>query len=572
MKTLTRLSLLCVIATAAAACAAPPGEPVQGLAVAIKAPLSDNPFDDPETAFVAMVAEGPDIPADKLQVVKPYSPNMPLTLPAVPYGYGRGMRIELYSKDVNGQPTFPVRGRGRTVPKDVRHGETFLVHAFVTKTNAFSAPFNNANQEVITDGRVGASVIAMNNEQVLIAGGADPVAGATDVHDVKSWGNFKTVPLRYDIDTRKLIDLSAAPFSTSLSQGRAFMAAARGSDGIVALTGGYTLGASGPEASKMVEYFDPKDSKIKQAVASDKPNLQFARAHHTVTRMFDNNNYFMVIGGKGPESQASRTWEIWHPEQGRLAFGELSIPRWNHATVRLPEKDGGYMMLIGGENDNGTINNFEVIRYDGSGNVAHKHNNKITCCLPSGTCASDAECNAWKSQPGYSEYKWQPLLRELNGGGRTQAAAAYVHNTTPRYNLVYIVGGFEDTQKKKPMTRVDVFNIETGKWVDSVQQLQAPRGAPIMGWSTAGAQRGQVIVTGGVDAQGKTIASGELLSYDSTSGKVMREWSSNELPNGGAVFGQAASLSTGHVFIAGGASSGDSGLKASATIRLYNPK
>ncbi len=575
-KRLIRLSPLALILLATLnGCSTEVAAPTQGLAVAIKGPLANSPFDKPEAAFVALVAEGPDLKADALQVVKPYAPGLPLTLPEVPYGYARQLRVELYAKGVNGQPALPVVGRGRTVPKDVLLGKTFLVNAYVTCTNAFAAAITNVKTETATDGRVGAAIVATADEGVLIAGGADPVAGKTDPHDPASWGNFKTTVLRYDTDLRQLFNLSAEPFNASLSTGRAFMAAARGSAGTIVLSGGYVDLGAGPVPSNLMEYFDATSSKIKASNAG-MAHLEFARAHHTVTRMFDDDNYFMVIGGKGTASQASRTWEIWHPTHGRITIGELSGPRWNHAAVRLPEKDGGYMMLIGGENENGPIDNFEVIRYDRFGHVAYKDNPKVTCCLGT-NCHSDDKstetCAALKGQPGYSEFAWKPILRDLAGKvARTMPAAAYVHNGAPRYNLVYIVGGFADAKKTQPLTRVDVFNIETGQWIESTSPLLAPRGAPILGWSTAGAQRGQVIVTGGLDANGKTIATGELLSYDPAGGKVLREWSKNELPGGGMVFGQAASLSTGHVFIAGGASSDGTSLKASTTIRLYNPK
>ncbi len=568
---------LLMLATPLSACDPGVAEPVQGLAVLVTGPLSDSPLADPESAFVAVVAEAPDIPPDQIQVVQPLVTGQPtnLSLPAVPYGFGRQMRVELYSKDVNGLPTFPVRGRGRTIPQDVGQGETFLVSAYVTKTNAFAPPISEAKQEALTDGRVGAAVVPMLDNGVLIAGGADPAAGATDPFDPKSWTGFKTTVLRYGTKERQLFNLSAAPFNASLSVGRAFLAGAAGFDGTVVLSGGYVDNGAGPEPTNLMEFYDPKSNNIAKSTAGN-PVLEFARARHTITRMFDDDNYFMVIGGKGADDKAARTWEIWHPTHGRITAGELSGPRWNHATVRLPEKDGGYMMLVGGENDAGPINNFEVIRYDRFGNVSFKGNTKVTCCVGA-TCEtgadSNAKCASLKGQQGYSEFRWEPLLRELRGGvARTLPAAAYVHNGAPRYNLVYIVGGFQDAKKTQPLNRIDVFDIETGGWIETAPTLEGARGAPVMGWSTAGAQRGQVIVTGGLDASGKTMASGEVLSYDPVGRKLFREWTANQLPAGGTVFGHAVSLSTGKIFIAGGASSDGASLKANTSIRLYNPK
>ena len=591
-----RTTLILALILAAVACSPSVDEPKQGLALQITGPITDSPFTevDPNTneclaCFVALVAEGPDITDDKYQTVKPYVPGgeLALTLPEVPYGFGRQLRVELYSKDVNGFPSFPVRGRGRSIPRDVQPVETFLGHAYVTKTNWFSSAISAAKQEALTDGRAGAGVVAMADNGVLIAGGADPKPGAKDPHSPNSWTNFKSNLLRYDVETRQLSDVSATLQSTNspgafLSAKRAFMASAMGYNGTVVFSGGYVDNGAGPEPSALMEFFDVEAKQVRSSPSAN-AHLQFARAHHTITRLFDNANYFMVVGGKGSQAEASTTWEIWEPNQGRLVAGQLSKPRWNHSTVRLPEKDGGYLMLIGGENDSGPLNDFEVLQYDSFSNVSSKGNPKITCCVGA-TCHkgpdSTTVCASLKSQPGYTETQWQPLVRQLNGGiARTMPAAAYVHrapkvtaqSAQAGYNLVYIVGGYRDAAKTQPSNRVDVFNIETGNWLDA-PTLNFARGAPLMDWSTVGQQRGQVIVTGGLDGAGKTIASGEVLSYDPASGKVTREDVGNSLTNTGFAYGASVTLPTGKVLFMGGASSDGVTLKVNQAIRLYNPK
>ena len=77
---LIRMSSLALLMLATlSGCSTEVAAPTQGLAVAIEGPLADSPFDKPEAAFVALVAEGPDLKADALQVVKPYAPGLPLT-------------------------------------------------------------------------------------------------------------------------------------------------------------------------------------------------------------------------------------------------------------------------------------------------------------------------------------------------------------------------------------------------------------------------------------------------------------------------------------------------------------
>ncbi|HAN31170.1 MAG TPA: hypothetical protein DCQ06_06185 [Myxococcales bacterium] len=590
MNSMKTIFICSVAALCALGCSPSIDAPKQGLALVITGPTSESPFAEVDsttgeclTCFIALVAEGPDINDDSFQVVKPYTPNAPidLSLPAVPYGFGRQLRVELYSKDVNGFPSFPVRGRGRSVPKDVQAVETFLARAYVTKTNWFSSAISEAKQESLTDGRVGAAIVATADNGVMVAGGADAKPGASDPHSPNSWNNFKSNLLRYDVETRQLSDVSAT-FQTGLSTKRAFMASAMGYDGTVVFSGGYVDKDGTPEVTGLMEFFDV-DTKQVRSSPSANAHLQFPRANHTITRLFDNANYFMIAGGKGPQAEASATWEIWEPNQGRLLAGQLSKPRWNHTTVRLPEKDGGYLMLIGGENASGPLNDFEVLQYDSFSNVSSKGNTKVTCCVGA-TCHkgpdSASVCASLKTQPGYIETQWQPLLRQLNGGvGRTMPAAAYVHRATritstgtePGYNVVYVVGGFLDSAKTQVSDRIDVFDIETGTWIDS-PSLIAARGAPLMNWATVGAQRGQVVIAGGFDNAGKTVASGEVLSYDPVSRKVSQESVGNTLTKSGFAYGSAVTLSTGKVLLMGGASSDGAGLKINQSIRLFNPK
>ncbi|MCB9737759.1 MAG: hypothetical protein H6747_00715 [Deltaproteobacteria bacterium] len=574
-----RVPLLAAVGTLAlAGCAQEVADPTQGLAVVIKAPPgADSPFANPDVKFVALIAEGPGLPTESSlapNTVQPYTgPGQTLVMPSVPYGLGRQIRVELYPADANGIPTFPVLGRGRTVPTDVDTGSTHLVHAYVTRTNNWTSPVSDQTQEAKTDARVGLGAELQPDGGVIIAGGADAGAGSTAPFEATGLGKMSKVVLRYDAGARVLQNLSAPPVSAQLSTGRALMATATGFDGQVVFSGGYVEGDLGPVASNLMEYWDPKEAKIKQSGAGA-AHLEFARAHHTATRLFDSQEYYMVAGGKGPQAEAAVSWEIWHPLYGRLQKGSLSKARWNHSTVRLPEKDGGYIMLIGGENESGPIDDFEVLRYDTAGNVSFKGNTKITCYI--GTTAhtgadSNDKCAALKGQPGYKEFAWEPLVRKLNGSiARTLAGAVFVSNGAT--NHIYIVGGFADAAHTQPLSRVDVFDIVKGDWLGSVPQLESARGAPQLAVTRGGQQAGRVVVAGGIDAQGRTLAKAEVLYYDSAAGATKREWADGEIPGGGRVAGRAIGLPTGHVMVIGGAAATDGVFVASDRIGLYNPR
>ena len=549
----------------------------QGLAVLIKGPLGDDsPFADAAASFVALIAEGPGIstvPNQAPQAVQPFVGNgQDLQIPAVPYGLQRQIRVEVYPKDANGAPSLPVIGRGRTAPRDVNAGETYLVHAYVTRTNNWTVPISNETQEALTGPRHGLAAELMPDGNVLIAGGSD-VVGGKDIFEASSLGTLSKAVLRYDTDKRVVQNLSGAIAAATLSVGRAMMASTAGPDGQAVFSGGYVSGDLGPVATTLVEYWDPAEGAIKQAGGAS-PHLEYARAHHSVPRLFDGDGYYMVAGGKGPAAEAAVSWEIWHPVYGRLQKGSLSKPRWNHTTVRLPEKDGGYIMLIGGENDAGVIDDFEVLRYDTGGNVSFKGNKKVTCELGGKIYNgqdSDTVCASLSTQPGYKPFYWEPLVRKLNGGvGRTLAAAVFVSNEGA--NHIYIVGGFADTKHTKALSRVDVFDISKGDWAANVAELTAARGGAMLGVTRGVGQRGRVVVIGGVDSNGVSVVKAEVLSYDPATTATKAETTEGLVPSGGRVMGRAIGLPTGHVAIFGGSATKDGQFVASDRIGLYNPR
>jgi hypothetical protein len=572
---------LALVATALGGCEAEVAEPTQGIAVYIRAPLgAENPFKDPESAFVALVGEGPDIslePQLAPSVLEPYSgPGMQLTLPALSYGKRRQIRVELYSKNVNGGPDFPVRGRGRTLPRDIEPGAAPQpAVAYVTPTNAWTTPISDLSVEAPLDARVGAGVEELADGSVLIAGGADVGDPSASPFSAAALGKLSQVVLRYDTEARVVQNLSVPPLSATLSQGRAMMATAAKADGQVVFSGGYVQGDVGPVASTLMEVWSPKEGKIRQATGATVPGLEYARAHHTLTRMFDNEELYIAAGGKGPAPEAALSTEIWHASNGRIAKGGLAGPRWNHATVRLPERDGGYIMLIGGENGSGPLDTFEVLRYDNKGNFSWAGNPKVTCELGQTSydgADSTAVCASLASQPGYKEFRWQPLVGKLGGGvARTLPGAVFVMSGSANY--VHIVGGFADTAHKQPLKRVDVFDISKGVWLSGVPQLEAARGAPQLAVTRGGSQRDRVVVVGGLGADGETVGRAELLLWDPVALAVQRDWAGpSEVPGGGRVLGRAIGLATGHVLVVGGATSGDGGFVAASRLGLYNPR
>ena len=582
------LGLTLAVGLAFSGCAPSVAEPTRGLAVSIRKPLVNSPFDDPAVAFVRLTVEGPDLKDNTYQTTKPYTPGMAITGPEVPYGPARQVRVELLPRGVNGEPVLPPLGLGRTKRQTVKQGESYRVHAYVTKTNAFSPAVPNDLSTVQTQPSLGGAVVAAGDADVFIAGGTSLIPGSTDPFDPKSWGPLSNRVSRYDVDLRE-VDPQGGPAPTTLSTGRAFMATTTGVNGLVVFSGGYADTGAGPVPSGLMEYRDPVSGEIKVAPAvapGGKPQLQHLsvpRAHHTITPMFANGDYFIVAGGVGPDGKALDSWELWHPQYGISAVGSLSAARSHHAAAFIPANDGGFLVLFGGENDQGTLNTWEVIRMSPSLSLIASRGSQVTTCCVGATCYTQrpdkngvvsTECSSRRSEKGFNlEYLWEPKVYALEDAeGRTLPSVLRVDDPSG-LSMIYIVGGFSDKKKTKPIPTVSVLKLlQSPAWVTKSAPLLTARGAPLVGWSTVGATRGQVIVTGGIGADGKTVASGEVLSYDAAGDEIIRTWSSNGLPDGGRVLGGAVSLSTGQVLFAGGAGTGATGWKTTSSIQLYNPR
>ncbi len=574
---------LVALGVLAAGCSQEIDPPAQGLAVMVRGPLVDSPFQDPNAAYLALIGEGPDLPATGGPfTIVPYTKGqMQLQIPELPYGPQRQILVELYPADANGKATYPAIGRGRTPPRDIEsRTDTFAVRAYVTRTNNWSTPVADNGQETLIDARIGVGAAMLADGNVLLAGGGAFKAGATKPFDIQSYGSLTDTVFRYDVDRRVLEVLSAA--GTKLAVPRTQMATATGPDGQVVFAGGVVIGDLGPQATGLVEYLNAKEIEVRQSKGAV-PHLKFARTSHTITRLFDTQQYYLIAGGVGPDlypqttvSIASNTWEIWDPVSGRIAEGSLAKSRWNHATVRLPSKDGGYIVLIGGENYDGPIADFEVIRYDNKGNIAFQGNTKVTCYCGNESITgedSNAKCAALATQPNCSTYQWVPLLRSFEPAiGRTLPGAVFVSSGNSHH--IWIAGGFADAAKKQPLSRVDVFDMNSGTWLPAVPALEAARGAPIIAATLAGKEKGRVVVTGGIDGSGATVGLAEVLQYQVsvTVSAVQRENASGTAPGGGRVLGHAIGLRTGHVLLVGGATGDGKGFAAASPMGLYNPR
>ncbi len=595
------------------------------LSVKISAPTDNSPFDQAGAAFVSMSAEGgnPLIVSGQDVVVQPHVKGQAIQLSNIAYGLQRQVRVDIWSKDpATGNPAPPVLGRGISAPFDVAQPadantcpNNQTVQVYVTPVNQLAHAVNDQGVAAeLESPRAGSCAVGFPNGYTVVIGGATPKSGLKNPspYDIANYDAVLDAASLYDPASRNLTPL--ANFGAKLNTARAFAGCAVGSTA-VAVVGGMALdpGSNTLKPSKSIEFYNSSVPLTGQSnpfqvtqpgpecSGSCNPNLVFARANPSVVRMFDNDNYFLILGGQGdtpcyvPEcidasgagshtpcgstancsngetcsneanpaqtfevACAGNTWEVWHPLKGNLAQGLLNMPRWNHGTVRIPSSaTSGFVFLIGGENEKGPVSNLEVIQFSGPA-ISSKTN---TCPIKG------------------LEEACQPLNRDLRGN-RILPGAAFVTSAPgvlPSFNYIVMAGGFQDSAKTIADNTVDVFNL--GQVSDYVNEpgsilLQTARGAPMVAAVAGGSHQGQMLVTGGTTSPGND-ASSEYVYFSAPGAagtpvaKVLPV-DPNGLPSdGNRVLGNAIGLVSGHVLVIGGVGSTD--LSARTGVWLWNP-
>jgi hypothetical protein len=602
-----------------------PGQesPPLGIQISVQTPTSTdaNPLADSNAGFLVVQAVGPDLDGVVAPSVTPLVGGQAQTALNIPFGFQRQLSVEIWSGTPDQGPIAPF-ARGVSDPVDITgKGATQAINTYVTYMNRFAPvePLGGAAQ-AISDGRIGATAADLKNStQTMILGGAQPAASGTDAFDIDSYSAVLDSVLLYDASLRQVIDLSSLA-NVRLINARSFHASAVGVSGKIGVSGGYINNDGDLEITNSVEYFDPVVQFFRKAEGVDVPDLTYARARHTMTRMFDDEDYFIIAGGEG-SAEAMNSWEIWHPQLGTVAVGQLQQPRFNHKAIRLPDAqlNGGFLVVVGGEDDNGVIDNFEVLRYDRSGNVASKGNPVITCRvngeyytgevtdaggnkLPSTQACPLLQGQTDPSQ--YQEFSWTPNQFALaDSVGRTLPGVAFV--STASYNFLYVVGGFGDKAKTQPLDRVDVFDLNRGTWVQanfrfdaqgngaweggtpSVLKLSSARGAPMVSAVTTGPFAGSLLVAGGADGAGQPISSAETVYFSvkpsefftfvgQATGKtqpLVVNGVENGMLGGGRVYGLMHPLSSGHILVGAGAgkNAGEAKLVGRTEVMLWNP-
>ena len=550
------------------ACATQTTAPSTKIVVNVRVPANDdNPLGTVDSRFIALIADYPGA-TGKENAVQPYAPGGKVTVPTIGFGPSRQIRVEVYKGE--DQPTVAF-ARGTSVPVDIgANSAPVELHPYVTRINNFAAVFGEPDgngdvpQTVLPAPHAGTAVATLANGKVLMAGGGVPKATAKNPYDPASYASFQPTVALYDADSRSL-NVAEDP-AGQLATPRAFHTMTLGQT-VVAMVGGVEMDDTGkPRASDKIEFYNVATGEV-TSPSQTEPNLHFGRIAPTVIQMFERQDYFLILGGKGNEDCpadphaglcAGNTWEIWHATGGFQTSGTLATARWHHAGVRVPGPDGGFVMLVGGENTQGPVKTLEVVQFT-------VYNGQVLVSDALVNCPADCPAKP-------AGFLWNPVSYP-DQPTRIWPQALFVANSLLQYYHVYMIGGFNDVDHKTANKSVDVFDIVKSA-VITTKQMASGRAAPIVAAVTSGPSAGQVLIAGGSSTDNKHWNNGEFLHVDSDGEgglNINIDQIENVIGDGERTLGAAAGLNTGHVLMLGGTGGNATSLTGRTDAVLWNP-
>jgi hypothetical protein len=404
---------------------------------------------------VKVITDAPTLPFEGAQVIKftvsgpgmsDVSTSYDFTagggdLPAFPEGYERQLTVEVCRNTCDVAAGNDIISRGRSVPLTVFKGDTRTATVFVATRNAFVPPSvigeNGTEPSVITNKyRVGATVTTLDDGRILIAGGAKIKTSATGWNRAEDLESVTADAEIFDPRTGTYTAVSA------MNMPRAHHVAVKlggpnRADRRVVLMGGFTTGG---EITSTVELFDPDTNAFVQE-PQDRSLAGAGRALFTAALAYPDQNVVFLAGGIANPSGASGSWQLYMVGAGTVAAGALTpgptgdqsatgTARWNQTMTFVPAfgkdadgKDAGAFLLLGGENNDGTVDIAEAYLVDplNGGQFSIRRDESATTTMPL--------------------------------GGRTGHSAVYV----ARQGIVYVVGGFLQKGQSGPIDRIEVY-------------------------------------------------------------------------------------------------------------------
>ena len=313
-------------------------------------------------------------------------------------------------------------------------------------------------------GRYGHSTTLLDDGRVLIVGGARRFAPG--VYE------YLTTAEIFDPSTGKhemIVDVDGFPINMLSGTGRAFHTATLLSDGRVLVAGGVGVENDKISALDTSELFDPARKEFVELIT-----IHHGRAHHSAN-MLPSGDVLLIGGADIVDGNTVRIYNdalIYNSGENKwsLADSTMNAARAYHqATLVHPVGKSGYMLVSGGENENGALKSVELF---------------------------DLESSAFVD------------LTAINANyGRTRHCAVDMEN-----GYIALVGGTSNSDQTGALSQVEFFHYETpeeyGRFIDESLQLRTERVDHRCAF--IGADR--VLVSGGVSSSGDAIDTAEVLS------------------------------------------------------------
>src|SRR3989454_4443153 len=339
--------------------------------------------------------------------------------------------------------------------------------------------------------RAGAASVLFQDGRTLITGGVSASGALASVELFDTTGHFCAAPL-------------CVP-PASMNFARSKHTATLLQDGRVLVAGGIGGGGT-PVAS--AEVYDPAANTWTVT-----GSLLMARSGHTASLL---QNAAVLIAGGDSSGVAQSSLEIYDPATGAFAFtvGALSSPRESHAAAVLQD---GRVLFVGGNNDKqqnaATVALATSDLYDpatesvsaGPALSTPRQGLSATTQLDGKVFVAGGN-NGSADLASAEVYDPAAGAFTLSASRLTTARQGHQAFLLPRNNNVLIVGG---TSAGVPAASAELYTPWTGGI--SATGLMASARASATGGAVS--QDGLLLVAGGKNASGTTLASGELYGF-----------------------------------------------------------
>jgi len=339
---------------------------------------------------------------------------------------------------------------------------------------------------------------SLNTARANHAAATLPSGQALIVGGVDSSGNALT--------SAEIFNLSGNTFTTlptGLNTAVSGLTATVLSDNTVLLAGGLD-GSGKPVAA--AELYNPSQNSF---VAL--PALNAARSHHTATLLL--NGTVLIAGGSGASGQLA-SLEIFNPASKTFSSaGNLLNARQGHTATLLSD---GTVLIAGGSNSSGPLASAEIFNPQGNtvtptgslnqartrATASQLYNLGGTVLIEGGQDASGNDLNtAEQFDPATGTFA--TLSTHLN-----TARSGHVGLTLPYNGKVLIAGG---TSAGQPVTANELYDPIANAFVAN-EPMSVARDEIAASFFAAPAV-GQVLLSGGADASGNSLALSETFSY-----------------------------------------------------------